>query len=331
MKKFWLFALLLGLVVLTACSGGSEEGSENEEKESQEEASRSVTIEDANGEQTIEGTPEKVVVLEWSYAENMQALGMEPVGVAGLDQYSNWVNVGIPFGEEVEDVGTRQEPNLEAISRLNPDLIIGVDFRHEAIQEDLERIAPTVMFSPYSEEAAKDQFANMEKEFNTMAKIFDKEDKAEQVLSDMEDTFAEQQKRLEEAGKDGMNYVITQAFTLQDTPTLRLFTDNSMVAQIMNRMGMKNDYESEKLEVYGYTETTVEALQNYQDSNLFYIVQEEDNIFKEQLAGNPVWENLAFVQEDRTYQMPGDAWTFGGPLSAEVLAEQVVNAALQEN
>ncbi|MBX0356769.1 ABC transporter substrate-binding protein [Halobacillus sp. Nhm2S1] len=335
MKKFWLFALMLGLVVLAACGGGSEEGSEsegtdNQEEETTEEETRSVTIEDANGEQTIEGTPKKVVVLEWTYAENLQALGMEPVGVAGLEQYGDWVNVGIPFSEEVEDVGTRQEPNLEAISRLNPDLIIGVDFRHNAIKEDLESIAPTVMFAPYSEEAAQDQFQNMKDEFNTMAKIVDKEDKAEQVLSDMEDTFQEQQARLEEAGKDGMNYVITQAFTMQDTPTLRLFTDNSMVAQIMNSMGMKNDYESEKLEVYGYTETTVEALQNYQDSNFFYIVQEEDNIFENQLAGNPVWENLAFVKEDRTYQMPGDAWTFGGPLSAEVLAEQVVNAALEE-
>ncbi|GEN52578.1 ABC transporter substrate-binding protein [Halobacillus faecis] len=335
MKKFWLFALMLGLVVLAACGGGSEEGSEsegteNQEEETTEEETRSVTIEDANGEQTIEGTPKKVVVLEWTYAENLQALGMEPVGVAGLEHYGDWVNVGIPFSEEVEDVGTRQEPNLEAISRLNPDLIIGVDFRHNAIKEDLESIAPTVMFAPYSEEAAQDQFQNMKDEFNTMAKIVDKEDKAEQVLSDMENTFQEQQARLEEAGKEGMNYVITQAFTMQDTPTLRLFTDNSMVAQIMNSMGMKNDYESEKLEVYGYTETTVEALQNYQDSNFFYIVQEEDNIFENQLAGNPVWENLAFVKEDRTYQMPGDAWTFGGPLSAEVLAEQVVNAALEE-
>ncbi|WP_226577859.1 ABC transporter substrate-binding protein [Halobacillus litoralis] len=333
MKKFWLFALTLGLVLLTACGGKTEDGSQDTEaeEETSSEETRSVTIEDAMGEKTIEGTPKKVVVLEWTYAEDLQALGMEPAGVAGLDSYGDWVDVGIPFSDKVEDVGTRAEPNLEAISRLDPDLIIGVKFRHEAIADQLEDIAPTVMFAPYSEEAAQDQFANMEEEFQTIAKVVDKEDKAEDVLTKMEDTFAEQQSRLEEAGKAGMNYVITQAFTLQDTPTLRLFTDNSMVAQIMNQMGMENDYESEKLEIYGFTETTVETLQNYQDSNFFYIVQEEDNIFSEQLADNPVWENLAFVKEDRTYQMPGDTWTFGGPLSAEVLAEQVANAALEQN
>jgi ABC-type Fe3+-hydroxamate transport system substrate-binding protein len=128
-----------------------------------------------------------------------------------------------------------------------------------------------------------------------------------------------------------MDYVITQAFTSQNTPTLRLFTDNSIVAKVMNKMGMDNAYESDKLETYGYTSTTVETLQNYQDANFFYIVQEEDNIFSNQLKGNPAWENLKFVEENRMYKMPGDTWTFGGPLSAEVLAKQVVDAAVKED
>ncbi|ARI77866.1 ABC transporter substrate-binding protein [Halobacillus mangrovi] len=336
MKKFWLLALILMLTVLAACGGGEDTeesgGSESEGEQSEESAdeSRSVTIEDAMGEKTIEGTPKKVVVLEWTYAEDLQALGMEPVGVAGLDSYGDWVDVGIPFSDSVKDVGTRAEPNLEAISRLDPDLIIGVKFRHEGIADKLESIAPTVMFSPYSEEAAQDQYKNMIDEFNTIAKVVDKEDKAEEVLNNMEQTFKEQQERLKEADKDEMDYVITQAFTSQNTPTLRLFTDNSIVAKVMNKMGMNNAYESDKLEVYGYTSTTVETLQNYQDANFFYIVQEEDNIFTNQLKGNPAWENLKFVKENRTYKMPGDTWTFGGPLSAEVLAKQVVDAAVKE-
>ncbi|KHE71639.1 ABC transporter substrate-binding protein [Halobacillus sp. BBL2006] len=333
MKKVSLIVLILMLTVLAACSSGEEKeetGSSDSEGEQSEET-RSVTIEDAMGEQTIEGTPKKVVVLEWTYAEDLQALGMEPVGVAGLDSYGDWVDVGIPFSDSVEDVGTRAEPNLEAISRLNPDLIIGVKFRHEGIADKLQQIAPTVMFAPYSEEAAQDQYQNMIDEFNTIAKVVDKQDKAEEVLNNMEQTFKDQQARLEEAGKGGMDYVITQAFTSQNTPTLRLFTNNSIVAKVMNKMGMKNAYETDKLETYGYTSTTVETLQNYQDANFFYIVQEEDNIFSNQLKGNPAWENLKFVEENRTYKMPGDTWTFGGPLSAEVLAKQVVDAAVKED
>ncbi|UOR13071.1 ABC transporter substrate-binding protein [Halobacillus amylolyticus] len=330
MKKYLLAFLLLILTVLTACSGGNENTNEEGSTESQSsEGTRSVTIEDAMGDQTIEGTPKKVVVLEWTYAEDLQALGMEPVGVAGLDQYGEWVDVGIPFSDKVENVGTRAEPNLEAIARLDPDLIIGVKFRHEQIADQLKEIAPTVMFAPYSEESAQNQYQSMIDEFNKVAKIVGKEAKAEEVLTNMKQTFKDQQARLEEAGYTDINYVITQAFTSQNTPTLRLFTDNSMVSHVMKNIGMTNAFESDKLEVYGYTQTTVETLQNYQDAHFFYIVQEEDNIFSKQLAGNPVWEDLAFVKEDRTYQLPGSTWTFGGPLSAQVLAEQIVTSMVE--
>ncbi|UOQ43290.1 iron-siderophore ABC transporter substrate-binding protein [Halobacillus salinarum] len=330
MKKSFLWLTIIVLTVLAACSSSNnEESSENNNEGDNSE--RSVKIEDALGEQTIKGTPKKVVVLEWTYAEDLQALGMEPVGVAGLDSYGDWVDVGIPFSDKVEDVGTRAEPNLEAISRMDPDLIIGVKFRHEGIADQLKEIAPTIMFEPYSEESAKDQYKNMLDEFNTVAKAVDKEDKAKEVVSHMEKTFEDQKQRLADAGHKDVNYVITQAFTSQNTPTLRLFTDNSIVSHVMNKMGMQNAYESDKLETYGYTSTTVETLQNYQDSSFFYIVQDNDNIFNNQLKGNPVWEDLDFVKEGRTYKMPGDTWTFGGPLSAEVLSKQVADAMLKED
>lgn len=338
MKKLALIAIVLLITILSACSSdsgntenaGDTEGSKDKETAESNSESRSVTITDAMGEQTIEGTPKNIVVLEWGYAEDLLALGMQPAGVAGLESYGEWVNAGVPLGENVQNVGTRAEPNLEAIARLDPDLIIGVKFRHEAIASQLKEIAPTVMFAPYSEEAAQDQLQNMIDEFNTIAKIVDKQDKASQVIEDMRATFEEQQARLEEAGISNVDYLISQAFTSQNTPTIRLFTNNSMVAKVMNNMGMNNVYESEQLEVYGYTSTTVETLQNYQDAHFFYIVQEEDNIFANQLAGNPAWENLKFVEEGRTYKMPGSTWTFGGPLSAEVLAKQVADSMLKE-
>ncbi|WP_347860765.1 iron-siderophore ABC transporter substrate-binding protein [Salimicrobium sp. PL1-032A] len=231
----------------------------------------------------------------------------------------------------MEDVGTRQEPNLEAISRLDPDLIVGVQFRHEGIQDQLEEIAPTVMFSPYSEESAENQMASMKSEFETMGEILGKEDMASERLDEMENHFSEEKARLADAGVEDINYVMTQAFTSQNTPTLRLFTDNSMVAKVMGELGLENAHSSDKLEVYGYTQTTVETLQNYQDAHFYYIVQEDDNIFSSQLDGNPVWEELNFVQEGRTYQMPGNTWTFGGPISAEKLATQVTDATIEGN
>lgn len=335
MKKPILMSLALLLLILTACGGNDNSSEENNEADSGEadNSGRTVTIEDAMGEQTIEGTPENIVALEWTYAENLLALGIQPAGVADLEGFDQWVNIDKEFGDSVQDVGTRQEPNLEAIRRQDPELIIAVKFRHEQYLDQLKDIAPVVTFAPYGEEAIQDHYQNMINEMETLAKIVDKQKEAEQAVSDLNSFIDEQKQRIEEAGLEGSQFLATQAFTAQNTPTLRLFTANSMVGQIMNKLGLENVYETEEPEVYGYSEVTLEALQNFQDNEnlqFLYIVQEDDNIFESDFKGNPAWENLSFVQNGNTHQLPGDTWTFGGVLSNQVLTEQLVDAMVNE-
>ncbi|MFC3039944.1 ABC transporter substrate-binding protein [Virgibacillus xinjiangensis] len=331
MKRLITYLIIVSIIAILSACGGAEESDETENQQDSTEE-RTVTIEDARGEQTIEGTPENIVVLEWSYAEHLLSLGVQPAGVADLDGFHQWVNIDESFDESVQDVGTRQEPNLEAIARLDPDLIIAVDFRHGQYMDSLEEIAPVVTFAPYGEEAVQDHYQNMIDEFQTVAEIVNKEDEAAQEIERLENFISEQKGRVEEAGLAGSDYIVTQAFSAQNTPTLRLFTENSIVAQVMSKLGFENAYEAEEVEPYGYSEVTVEALQNFQEEDLqfLYIVQEEDNIFENQLAGNPVWENLTFVQEGNTHALPGDTWTFGGILSTEVLTEQLVDAMVSE-
>lgn len=281
MKKIALLSVILIAIFLAACSSDNNSGSTESNSDSADKE-RTITIEDAMGEQTIEGVPENIVVLEWSYAEDLLALGIQPAGVADLDGFHQWVNIDKEFDESVEDVGTRQEPNLEAISRLNPDLIIAVQFRHEQYLDTLKDIAPVVTFAPYGEEAIQDHYQNMINEFKTVAKVVDKEDEANQVIADLDSFTEEQKQRVDDAELEGSKYVATQAFTAQNTPVLRLFTENSIVAQVMSNLGFENVYESDKVETYGYSEVTVEALQNFQEEDLqfLYIVQEDDNIFE---------------------------------------------------
>lgn len=267
-----------------------------------------------------------------SYAEDLLALGIQPVGVADLDGYKKWVNVDKKFTKAVKDVGTRQEPNLEAISRLNPDLIIAVKFRHEGILDSLKGIAPVVTFAPYSKEATKNQYKNMKEEFKKVGHIVNKTEEAELAISNLENFIGAQKKRVEDAGIAGSKYIATQAFSAQKTPVLRLFTDSSIVGKILSGLGFDNAYEPDKIETYGYSEVSIGALQNFQEENLqfLYIVQDDDNIFENQLKGNPVWENLSFVKNGNTHQLPGDTWTFGGILSTHVLTEQLVDSMVRE-
>ena len=69
-------------------------------------------IEYVVGTVCVPESPLRVIALEWTYVEDILALGVLPVGVAVIVGYGNWVNLHIALDENVIDVGTRQEPNL---------------------------------------------------------------------------------------------------------------------------------------------------------------------------------------------------------------------------
>ncbi|MFC3210332.1 MULTISPECIES: ABC transporter substrate-binding protein [Planomicrobium] len=322
MKKWTLFLLAALMLVLAACSSGEEDTSTETETE---DGGDPVTIQGTNGEVTLDEPAKKVVVLEWTYAEDLLAVGVQPAGMADIESYGDYVNIEPQLDDTVIDVGGRQEPNLEAIAEIDPDLIIGVDFRHTAMLEELERIAPTVIFNPYPEDESIDLYQEMETTFLEIAKAVDKTEEADQVLADLEEKYEESAAEIEAADLETKDVILTLAYSGPQAPEIRVFTPNSMASIILERIGLNNVHEPEQFEVFGSSTFNVEGLVQYEDANYLYTVPDEDNIYENQLAGNAVWENLNFVQEGRTYDLGPDTWLYGGPLSAETLMNQITD------
>jgi len=320
MKKWTLFIVAALLLLLAACSSGEEETASGTES-----GGDPVTIQGTNGEVTLDEPAKKVVVLEWTYAENLLALGIQPAGMADIESYGDYVNIEPQLDETVVDVGGRQEPNLEAIAEINPDLIIGVDFRHTAMLEELERIAPTVIFNPYPEDESIDLYQEMETTFLEMAKAVDKTEEADGVLADLEKKYEESAAEIEAADLKTKDVILTLAYSGPQAPEIRVFTPNSMASIILDRIGLNNVHQPEQYEIFGSSTFNVEGLVQYEDANYLYTVPDEDNIYENQLAGNAVWENLNFVQEGRTFDLGPDTWLYGGPLSAETLMNQITD------
>jgi ferric hydroxamate transport system substrate-binding protein len=323
---FILFAIMLVLAGCGSASNSTGAGSTAPSTGSAPQASPTVkSIKHAMDTTEIKGTPQRIVILEWNYAENLLALGLQPVGLADIGGFKKWVNAKPELAASVVDVGTRQEPNLEAILGLKPDLIVTTALRAKNSYDKLKAIAPTIVFDPYSEEASKDQYADMEKSFRLMADLVGKNAEAETVLKDLQKTYDDAKAKLQSANKAGAEIVVTQAFSNQNAATLRLFTDNSMAMQVLQRIGLKNVYKPEKFESQGFSTATVESLPKVQNAHFLYVVQNDDNVFEKQLKDNAVWKGLAFVKENRTYPLGGDMWLFGGPLSAKLIVEKAVS------
>ncbi|WP_243839510.1 ABC transporter substrate-binding protein [Shouchella lehensis] len=316
------FLSVLSIGLLAACGGGETNSDQSTNEGNSEE---SITVSDIHGEHTFESVPEKAVVLDWIFAENLLSLGVEPTGMAEIDSYQEWVDIGSEGLENTVDVGSRSEPNLEAIAQLEPDVIYAINFRADAMMEELNKIAPVLVYNPYpEEELGQTQYEEMEETYLEMAKLFDKTDEANDVLADLETTYEEAQQALADIELDTNEFALTMAYSDNQAPAFRISTPNALAVEVLERMGLENVYESGSFEPYGFSTVGVEEFTKVEDANLLHIVQGDDNVFENQLKDNSVWNDLTFTKENRVYALGGDTWPYGGPLSAEKLVHRTL-------
>jgi iron complex transport system substrate-binding protein len=274
----------------------------------------------ALGETCVPGNAERVVALEWTFAEDLLALGLQPAGVADIEGYKSWLKIPVELDETVADVGTRQEPNLEAITALAPDLILAVNFRHAEIYDTLSAIAPTLMFDPYPADGT--HYDEMLATFATVAQATGREAEAEAVLEGLTAKFAAARSALEAAGRGGETFILSQTYLASEVPTFRLFTDNALAVQVLEQIGLENAW-GDAAQPYGFSTVDFEAFASIGDTNFLYVAQDE---YQATLTGLPLWNGLPFVQSGRAYWLGGDAWLFGGPLSMQVVVDTVLSA-----
>ena len=274
----------------------------------------------ALGTACVPENAERVVTLEWSYTEDLLALGLQPVGAADIAGYESWVKIPIALDEAVVDVGTRQEPNLEQIASLNPDLIIAPASRVSENFDDLSAIAPTLAFDAYPTDGTT-HYTEMTRTFRTIAQAVGRDAEAEQVLTDVEAYFAAAAVALEDAGHADETFVLSQGFMSSDVPTFRLFTDNAMAVEILTNIGLENAWDDAP-QLYGFTTVDMEGIAGISgDTNFIYVAQDD---YEATMAESALWNAVPFVAAGRAYWLGGDVWLFGGPLSAVVLVDTVL-------
>jgi iron complex transport system substrate-binding protein len=137
--------------------------------------------------------PEKVFTFDLGVLDTLDALGVEPAGVPeaqypeALSKYSD---------AKYTKIGSVKEPDFEAVSAGDPDLII-ISGRTAGAYEELSKIAPTIDLSIDA--------ANPMESFKTQAQklgtIFDKSAEVEEQLAAVDATVSETKAKAANAGK----------------------------------------------------------------------------------------------------------------------------------
>lgn len=282
-----------------------------------------ISIETATGAVELAAPAVRVVSLEWVYTEELLALGVTPVGVADGANYGKWVTApGSELPAGVADVGSRQEPSLEKITALQPDLIVSDLSRLTANFDQLDAIAPVVAFDP----TVAPQLDTMRKNFGELAEAIGKQDQARAVLGELDAKVGEVTGELAAAGRAGATFALAQGYTSQGTPGIRMFGTSSAAASLIESVGLTNGWSGQP-DAFGMTTVGVEGLTTVApDATFLYVALATDDPFAGALAQNPVWTGLPFVAQDRVTALDPGTWVFGGPLSAMQLLDETAAA-----
>jgi len=256
--------------------------------------------------------PLRVVALEYNLVEMLLALGIPPIGAADLKGYKRWVGFGKEQLGAVASVGTRQQPSLEAIAALRPDLILGVGFRHASLLPLLQRIAPTRLLAS---QQRGDGLAIMRADFAQVAGWTGREIEARQVLGRLDAMLASG--RVQLRPRTGRRLGVLQG--LAGSPSCWAFAANSLPGGVIRALGMVNAWPDDDA-AQGILTIGVEDLLT-QQADLAAVVDPRADFTRGSL-----WPRVPALAQGRLVRLAPDTWTFGGPLSAQRLAERLTRA-----
>lgn len=308
------FILLLAIMVMLSGCNNSQKTTEAEKTSAKTSNQEIRTIKHEMGETEMKNTPKKIVTLELSFVDSLNALGIKPIGISD-DNKKDMITKLVGQEMEYTSVGTREQPNLEVISSLQPDLIIADAERHKGIYKDLQKIAPTIVLK--SRESTYQE--NLDS-FKTIAKAVNKEDAAEKRLSEHEKTIKELKSKL----TVDSNMTVLPA-VVRDT-SFQAHTSSSYDGELLERMGLKNAIQQKQPHAEMNLEQLVEI-----DPDVLLLANNEGKLLTDEWKDNPLWKDLKAVKNGQVYSVDRDLWTrYRGVVSAEAIAKDTLNMLGEE-
>jgi len=312
--------IAVAAIVLTAC-GTTEDSSAPSGAAA---PGGPVTVTDSRGKAVELVAPAtRVVALEWAEAEVVASLGVMPVGVADSAGFRTWNSV-TPLDDTVKDVGKRNEPSVDAIVALDPDVVVMASGRDSTLVPQLEKYVPVVVTE--SSDAGRN-LDRLRDDVRMIAKAVGRSAEGDRLLSAMDAELAEGREAVRAGGAAGTPFLMADGWLEGSTVNIRPFGKGSLVSDVAEQVGLVNAWTGQVDPQWGLGQTDVEGLTALTDPRtvLFYSASEED-VFTTGLAQNPVWQRLPFVTSNRVHKLERGTWTFGGPRAVGHVAAQLVEA-----
>lgn len=307
---------LIAALCMSACGGNQQA---NEEQPSTE----GYTFTDALGQEITVNNPQRVVSLMGSFSEVwVLAGGADTLVGTSYDTVDNR-DLGLP--EDIANVGTYQDPNIEEILALNPDLVL---LSSETTRTD-SHVALKDALSSAGITAAYFSVTHFEDYLNMLKICTDITGDAEAYQKN----GVEVQERIEQVIAD--NKLGTEPDVLlmiTFSGGIRAQSSETMTGKMLADLGCHNILDDNPSLLQDFSvENIIETDPDY----IFVIPMGNDDALaqknlKENVESNPAWSSLTAVVNDRYILLPKDkflykpnaVWDESYSYLAELLNEQ---------
>lgn len=304
MKSWVHFAMLAVLMLVLAGCGNSGSGAANgsaaetaptepKQEENVANTGDTRTVKDAYGEVQVPTNASRIVVLDIGALDNLLELGIKPVGAPSILAAGDPYPAYLKGTEGIENIGSVNEPSLEAIDALKPDLIIGNKDTHDAIHDQLKQIAPTV----FVETLGVTWKENLQLHADAVNKLED----GKKLL----DTY---QQRIEElkstlAGKDAKEVSLFRP----REDKIQVYLKETFAGTIMEDSGIVRPAAQQDA---GFSkDITEEQIADLDGDIIFWFNREPDAFAK--LEKSKLWATLKGVQNEAVHPVDWEYWMSG--------------------
>lgn len=290
----YIFGLVIALVILlaAACSTDQPEALVVNEKNNSN-ASESVYNLDNDGidemefEKDLEQFPdeiaEAVITTSVPIAEMLQLLGVTPVGVPTSTN---------PLPDEFNDIdqiGSPMEPNIEVITNLRPDLLIGAKSLEESLEDSLGGIELARSY------LRTDSFDDLKRSFKVLGTYFNQTEKMNEVLENILSLENDLIKKTEG------NELPSVLPIIGTSDSFMVMNENSYLGSLIEKLGAENIATTVLQAESTYSPISMEDVV-VADPDIIFVLASGDHgasedMFAKEVESNDVWKNLKAYQE----------------------------------
>ncbi|MEO0767844.1 MAG: iron-siderophore ABC transporter substrate-binding protein [Cyanobacteria bacterium J06649_4] len=273
------------------------------------------------GETCVPQNPQRLATLVLPALSNAIALGVQPVGSihhpVGITQSEdgNMFPEYLPNDtqEDIEPLGRLGAPNLETISLLKPDLILGWQVANSEVYPSLSQIAPTILYDWQGTKTWREYF-------NFMAEVLNREDAAERAWSDYYDRVEQLKTAL---GDRYANKTISFVYFCCDGFGSQ--APESFMGSILEDIGLQRpSSQAMPAPPYGEIQFSEERLPEA-DGDVIFLASyyDSDRAYLNSILEKPLWKQLKAVQQNHVHIVDAETWRGGNLLAAHAIIDDL--------